>query len=83
MHLGAADPAADFALGELVHEPEAQHLALDVGERSPAGGKPLAMFGQPLPVTLTSQRLAERAPILVLVRDRGVERSREIVMRGI
>src|SRR5580693_2876896 len=83
VHLRAADPLADLALGELLDEPQAQHLALDVAERSPAGHERLAILGQLVPAVLAPERVAERAAVLVLVGDRRIERRREIVVRRV
>jgi len=46
VHLGVADPIADLALRETVHEAQSKHLPFEVAELGPARGDRLSLVGK-------------------------------------
>ena len=73
MHLRVSDLAADFALGEAVHETHPEYLAFERGELGPAARERLSVFGEFESVVLAPQHVSNRGAIFVILGDGGVE----------
>ena len=83
MHLRVSDPAADFALGEAVHETHAEYLAFERRELGPAARERLSVFGKFEPVILAPQHVRQRRALFVVLGGGGVERRQLVVLAGI
>ena len=81
VHLRVADPLADLALGQVVHEAQLDHLALDVRQRLPGAGDRVAALDELVGRVLVAEQVDQRGRLVVLTRGRRVER-RGLVARG-
>ena len=74
VHLRVADPLADLALRQVVHEAQLEHLALDLGERVPCARDRVAVLDQ-----LVGRVIAPRAgPRATRTRRRRERRARRV-----
>jgi hypothetical protein len=73
MHLRVADPFADLALRQVVHEAQLEHLPLDLGECQPRARDRVAILDQLVGRVLAPKHLNERGGLAVIARGRCVE----------
>ena len=73
MHLGVADPLADLALREVLHEAQLEHLALHFGKREPGGRDRVAVLDELVGGVLAAEHVDERGGFAVVACGRRVE----------